>query len=168
MRERGSVWWGVGLLLAMASCDRGDGGAEKCTPGMDPKPGCALTDCLAHRNDCSGTVYACGETGEVIELGTCDLSLADAMPGQCTPGQDPVPGCSIDDCNQGVNLCGGPVFFCDMSGMVAQNGFCPVGVPVDASVVIPADAGLFIDAGGMQGPVDSGVVLVDAGFHDGP
>jgi hypothetical protein len=169
----GGGWCCLGLMLAMAtslavlaSCDSGDD-AQTCTPGSDPKPGCSLMDCLAHRNDCSGTVYACGETGEIIELGTCDLSIADAAPGACTPGKDPVPGCSIDDCNQGVNVCGGPIFVCDMTGMVVQNGFCPVGGTVDASVVIPPDAGVFIDGGMMVPPVDGGGVVVDAGIHDG-
>jgi hypothetical protein len=152
-------------LAALASCDSGDD-AEKCTPGTDPRPGCSLSDCLARHNDCSGTVYACGETGEIIELGTCDLTLADAAPGACTPGKDPVPGCSIDDCNQGVNICGGPIFFCDMNGMVVQNGFCPIGSPVDASVAPDADI-VIVDGGMMVPPVDAGVV-VDAGFHDGP
>jgi hypothetical protein len=151
----------VATVLLLASCNSGGGGGSECTPGTDPTPGCSISDCQAGTNTCGGTVYACDQAGQVIELGTCDLSHPDAgtdAGAACTPGVDPVPECSSVACAQGFNNCGGQVFACDSTGHVVLVGLCEpfptvpdARLPVDADV----DAAFVVDAGTMEPPVDA-------------
>jgi hypothetical protein len=133
-------WLALALSFSLAACD---GGADKeCEPGSEPMPGCTLADCQLGRNECGGSVYACDNTGHVIDLGTCDRSTRDAGRDggdECLPGVDPIPGCSFNACQSGHNECGGTIFFCDDSGHVAEGGVCEMFPPtvVDADMVFP-------------------------------
>jgi hypothetical protein len=62
----------------------------------------------------------------LVLLASCDSGGGGS---ECTPGTDPMPGCSLGDCQAGRNTCGGTVYACDQAGNVFELGTCDLSHP---------------------------------------